>query len=299
MKDADTAAEKWNTAHRVPNYRRRFLNSLPWAQSYLHKLYLGGRPPFALLADRLARKPVANALELAGGRGDFAIALLRAGLAQQVLLLDVSHSAVEIAAAKAVAADLPGLTAGVADVNALQLDRKYDLVAFSQSLHHIEALEHVLDQVHQSLTPGGVFFVSDYIGPTRMQWSDAELTIMNDLLSLVPKTLRGMLAPDGSDTGHTKDRIKRIPLDVFARVDPSEAVRSGEIDQLIRQTFPLVEFFPLGGGVSYELFRMIAHNFDTEDETVRGLLRTVLYFEHELIKVGALQPSFGLYFCQG
>jgi hypothetical protein len=51
--------------------------------------------------------------------------------------------------------------------------------------------------------------------------------------------------------------------------------------------------------VSYELFRMIAHNFDTEDETVRGLLRTVLYFEHELIKVGALQPSFGLYFCQG
>jgi 2-polyprenyl-3-methyl-5-hydroxy-6-metoxy-1,4-benzoquinol methylase len=295
---ASIAAGKWDASHQVPNYRRRFLANIPWAQAYVHSLYIGGGSPFRLLKERLGPEPVESALELAAGRGDFAISLLKGGIAKRVTALDISAAAVKIAREKAAAQGVSGLSCDVADVNTIAITERYDLIAFSQSLHHVEALEHVLSQVRNALNPAGLFFVSDYIGPTRMQWTDEQLRIMNDVLSLLPAPLRMQIKPDGTDLGHPKRQIQRIPLETFERIDPSEAVRSGDIERVIRATFNRVEFLPLGGAISYEMFRMIAHNFDVEDANVRSIVRLVLYFEHELILAGRLPPCFGVFLCQ-
>ncbi len=106
------------------------------------------------------------------------------------------------------------------------------------------------------MKPGGLFYVSDYIGPTRMQWTDAQLKYMNDLLALMPEELRAQINPDGSDAPSPKTSVKRISLETFERVDPSEAVRSADIDRAIR-TFDVVDFYPMGGTISYELYRTV------------------------------------------
>ena len=38
-----------------------------------------------------------------------------------------------------------------------------------QAYHHIEALEHVADEIAKSLKPGGIFAISDYIGANFLQ----------------------------------------------------------------------------------------------------------------------------------
>jgi ubiquinone/menaquinone biosynthesis C-methylase UbiE len=295
---AEAAAAKWNKAHVVPNFRRRFVNHIPWVRSYIHELYLDKETPFSLLKRKLGNVPVDSALELAGGRGDFSLGLLTSGLTKNIRMVDISESAARIAREKADKQGISGFAVEVGDVNDLRIDGKYDLVTFSQSLHHISALEHILGEVRRALKPGALFYVSDYIGPTRMQWTDTQLKYMNDLLSIMPESLRAQINPDGSDAPAPKERVKRIPLETFERVDPSEAVRSADIDRVIRETFEMVEFYPMGGTISYELYRTIAHNFDVADGAAQALLKTVLYFEHDLISKGVLSSDFGLYFCR-
>ncbi|MEP0708071.1 class I SAM-dependent methyltransferase [Parvibaculum sp.] len=295
---ASAAAEKWNKAHVVPNFRRRFVNHIPWVRNYIHFLYLNNETPFSILKRELGSTPVDDALELAGGRGDFSLALLTSGLARNVRMVDLSESAAKIAREKADSQGISGFVVETGDVNDLRIGEKYDLVTFSQSLHHIFALEHILGEVRRALKPGGLFYVSDYIGPTRMQWTDAQLKYMNDLLALMPEELRAQINPDGSDAPSPKTSVKRISLETFERVDPSEAVRSADIDRAIRETFDVVDFYPMGGTISYELYRTIAHNFDVADRSVQALLKTVLYFEHDLISRGVLNSDFGLYLCR-
>lgn len=297
-RSTDVAADKWNKAHVVPNFRRRFVNHIPWVRNYIHELYLDKETPFSLLKSMLGTVPADDVLELAGGRGDFSLALLTSGLAKNVRMVDISDAAARIAREKAENQGVSGFTVEVGDVNRLQIADKYDLITFSQSLHHISGLEHILGEVRRALKPQGLFFVSDYIGPTRMQWTDAQLKYMNDLLALMPEGLRAQINPDGSDAPTPKTKVKRIPLETFERVDPSEAVRSADIDKVIRETFDVVEFYPMGGTISYELYRTIAHNFDVADQAVHALLKTVLYFEHDLISKGVLNSDFGLYFCR-
>ncbi len=290
------AAKKWDKAHQVPNLRRRFINSVDYFRDYSHELYLGGSNPHNLLVDAID-PPVETALELAAGRGDFAIYLLRANLARHVRMVDISEIAVQTAQEKAASQGFDNFEAIVADINTIDIAGKYDLIAFSQSLHHIDELDHVLDQVSHALNSGGIFYVSDYIGPSRMQWSDTQLGYMNDLLSFIPKSKRLQIKPDGTISPHPKAGIDRIPLEMFEKYDPSEAVHSGEIESVIRSTFKQVTFYPMGGSITYELFRNIAHHFDTRDEIHMAFVKTIAYFEHDLITRGILQPCFGIFLC--
>ena len=60
-----------------------------------------------------------------------------------------------------------------ADLNTIELEPgRYDAVFVAQTLHHIEALEHLLDQIHGSLTEDGLFVVNEYVGPRRFQFPD-------------------------------------------------------------------------------------------------------------------------------
>ncbi len=293
------SSAKWDSAHRIPDYRRRFLMSVPWARQFINNLYLGSEgSSFTILRNRARDAGVQNALELAGGRGDFALGLLKNGIAKELHLVDVSGEAVKIALQKAEDLGVAGLTASVGDVNTIEIEGKWDLVIFSQSLHHIEALEHVLQQVKKSLKPGGFLYVNDYIGPTRMQWTDMQLDLMNKLLSIIPEHMREELNIDGTVSNRIKRQISRIPLSVFEKVDPSEAVRSGEIATVLHSTFDSVEYYPLGGGISYELFRNIAHNFHDDDPFAKAVMRSILFFEHELTSANVLDPAFGTFICQ-
>src|SRR5262249_7147185 len=116
--------------------------------------------------------------------------------------IDISPRAVERAQEFA---DQIGLAPSVRylaeDLNHYELPaRGFDFVYFFQSLHHIEALEHVLQQCQQALRPGGILLVNEFVGPSRFQWTRRQVEMANVLTALIPKELRRDLANGGIKT---------------------------------------------------------------------------------------------------
>ena len=50
------------------------------------------------------------------------------------------------------------------------------------SLHHVFQLEHLLDEIKQTLKPGGLFVVYEYIGPSQMQFPRRDLELADVFL---------------------------------------------------------------------------------------------------------------------
>lgn len=74
----------------------------------------------------------------------------------------------------------------VADLSQWRADRTYGAAFAHHSLHHIEALEHVFDQVHDSLETNGAFVTADMIGRNgHMRWPEV-LAPLEHLWSTIP-----------------------------------------------------------------------------------------------------------------
>ncbi len=213
------------------------------------------------------------------------------GLCRAMDCLDVSPGAVALAEKRAREAGLSQLSYRVADMNSGQLAAEaYDLVLFAQSLHHIDALEHALDQVRRTLRPRGWVVLNEYIGPSRLRWTNEQLAVVNELLALLPERLRRLDGPGGE----VRLRMGRVPLRAFAIGDPSEAVRSAEIVPLVSERFEVVERRDFGGTVLYPLLYRITGNFDPANETENAILRLLVAFEDLLLARRILPSDFTL-----
>jgi SAM-dependent methyltransferase len=79
----------------------------------------------------------------------------------------------------------------VADLNFVKLPEKtFDLVVAQTCLHHVLFLERVAEQVWRSLRSSGYLWIHDFIGETRGQYESKRLTIMNQLLGVLPEKFR-------------------------------------------------------------------------------------------------------------
>jgi SAM-dependent methyltransferase len=163
----------------------------------------------------------------------------------------------------------------------------YDAVFVAQTLHHIEALEHLLDQVHGSLTEDGLFVVNEYVGPKRFQFPDWYLPLMDGLLEALPESHRRSLK-DGS----VKGKAVRPNADDVYRVDPSESVRSDEIMGLIEERFEIVYRADFGGTLLQFVLSDIAGNFDPTDPKDVAMIDLVCLYERTLIEKGVLPSDF-------
>ena len=60
----------------------------------------------------------------------------------------------------------------VADLNFVELpSAAYDMIASSSTIHHVTNLEHLAAQVNGALVDGGYFFLEDYVGEPRFQFT--------------------------------------------------------------------------------------------------------------------------------
>jgi 2-polyprenyl-3-methyl-5-hydroxy-6-metoxy-1,4-benzoquinol methylase len=110
--------------------------------------------------------PGMRALELGCGSGWLTIALARRGAS--ALGIDIAASAVELGRRHydSIRGEICGVARyEVADLNTCEWpDAQFDLVVAKGVLHHLVALEDVIQRVHRALAPGGVFWVSDTHG---------------------------------------------------------------------------------------------------------------------------------------
>jgi hypothetical protein len=154
-------------------------------------------------------------------------------------------------------------------------------------VHHVERLERALDQIASSLRTGGVLALNEYVGPSRLQFSDRALGIVNDVMVRLPARYRRSAV-----LGEVYPHRERPDLAHLLRVDPSESVRSNEILPLVEERFEVLERFELGGSVLQPLLYDLVQNFDDDDPYDAALLRTLCALEGLLVDGGALASDY-------
>lgn len=230
-------------------------------------------------------RPVDRLLSLGCGGGNLERALVDMGIAQRIDAYDESPGSIELARRMADEAGLSDrIRYGVADANVHELEAGvYDVVVIKAALHHFENLEHVYAQVHRSLKPGGLLMFNEFVGPSRFQWTDLQLDLMNRLLGALPESIRKQ-AP--------VIEIRRPLVADMIALDPSESVRSAEILPLLERDFEVLELKPYGGALLHILLSHVLPLMDLEDENHRSILRLLMLYEGSLVDHGVLPSDF-------
>jgi len=277
------------------------LDDLSWSgirQVHLNHNYLvtGSRATYWVdwIRDHYLRNGDAgDALSLGCGAGHLDRILSQQGFVFRSFTgIDISGPAVDHARVQAAAIALaPSVQYLTADLNVCQLqERRYDFIYFFQSLHHIEALEHLLGQCRRALRPGGVLMVNEFVGPSRFQWTDCQIAEANRALEALPESLRRDRLRGG-----IKTEVVRPSVQQMIDYDPSEAVRSGEIETVLKASFDVFAEWNWGGTVNHLVFQDIAANFDPADPLHQEVVESLIGSENALIKAGRLPSDFKVF----
>jgi SAM-dependent methyltransferase len=155
--------------------------------------------------------------------------ILRMNPSLHLTFLDISPGAV------ARRADLLGrrypgrVGTRVDDLNFLELEpRSYDLIVSSASIHHVTNLEYVGYQINRALTPDGHFFLQDYVGEPRFQFSEEKRRIFS-------------LLHDRELAAHQPGRQAGLVFDDASDLSPFCGVRSDEVLGVMRDSLSEVE----------------------------------------------------------
>jgi len=318
-------AAKW----KVPSDLSRSFFGFPPLLRYTQEL-IGGDPDRdcyqwtvdTYLSERL---PVPRALSLACGHGHVERLLAERGVFRECLGLDLAPGAIEQARRLAAGAGLENLQYRVADLNRLQLEPgSFDLILAVGALHHVSDLEHVLDEVHRALSPGGLLVSNEYIGPDRWQVSPRQYELINAAIHLIPPDLRerreeNHWPPWLWPLAKLEPRLARrrlnplAPLHALRRLlirrpafgrlydppppwywmlrDPSEGVHASQIVSSIRRRFEDVNVRPYNGSILYfALDQAFYERYDDSNPRHRRVLDMLCEIERELVALGEV-PS--------
>ncbi|MBL6082185.1 methyltransferase domain-containing protein [Belnapia sp. T18] len=280
VRDAQVLGQYWLAHPMVRDRVNRLASGRPDQDAYGHLM--------ELLAARGWRLPIGHALSLGCGFGGLERDLVGRGLVARMDALDLAEGA--IAEARRLAAD-----AGLGDriqYQVADLEAAYfapgsaDIVFAHSSVHHVERLEELFAAVKQTLRPGGVFHLYEFVGATRFQWTDAQLRLGNALLDSLPERLRRL------PSGKPKGRLTRPTIEHMVGVDPTEAIRSAEILSLMREHFTILEERPLGGGLLHNVLGDIAQNFRPDDPEDRAVLERFFAAEDAAMADGTIGTDF-------
>jgi SAM-dependent methyltransferase len=159
---------------------RRYRDEPQWPEAVLVDKYLSGRN-------------VETVLSLCCGFGHVErMVVRRLGTVRHCLGLDVAPGAVAEAARRAERAGLGGVMSyKVADVNDWTWPvHAYDLVIANGALHHLSALERVMDGVRLALRPGGLLYANEHVGASLQDYPPRQIELINAVKYLLPPALR-------------------------------------------------------------------------------------------------------------
>lgn len=167
-------------------------------------------------------KTLSRAISVGAGTGVYERDLVKAGLVEHFDLFEVSADRVEQSQKNAADAGMSkNFSAHLADALEQDFDGEYDLVFWRSALHHMFDVDKAVEWSVRALKPGGHLVVSEYIGPTRLQW-----------LPIETNTARQFLKENHHIVGVAPKRVRRrSPFRRFKQFlrDPSEAPQSNLI----------------------------------------------------------------------
>jgi SAM-dependent methyltransferase len=204
---------------------------------------------------------------------------------------EIAPGALEIARREAAAARISTIHYELTDIQQKELvPASYQAVWFNGSLHHLSRLEWVLGQVRSALLPGGFVFLNEYVGASRFDFPKRQRECIEACFRLLPERLRR------SFVAGQEGRLMETPTlpdpVALTHLDPSEAVRSGEILAVLGQNFDVVAQNLCGGTILQFLLSGIAGNFRSEDREAIKILEILFAIEDSLIDSGELGSDF-------
>lgn len=233
-----TAAEFWDEHHKL-EVPRDYWTCHPIINEYVNSIIA---PNSGSILEWFAKTfseeiPFERGVSIGCGTGAADRQAIQAGICRHIDGFDISPASIGAAAQEAAKAGLDSVVQyEVADVNSLSLpEGRYDFALCVGSLHHVEKIEHLFNELRTKLKPGSYLFINEYVGPVRLQWTRKQLGILNLIWEIMPPEFRkpGPLSP--------------VDEEELRRVDPSEAVRSEEIIPLLYKHFRIVNHTEYGG----------------------------------------------------
>ncbi len=178
----------------------------------------------------------------------------------------------------------------------------FDFVHWNNSLHHMLDVEQAVRWSHHILRRGGLFYMDDFIGPSRFQWSDRNLALVDRILKILPEKYL-VKPPGGLRKKGIKGQIKgllgkfflkgpknlirsakRPTVERMIEMDPSEAADSGRILEMVKRYFPSAEIVLTGGAVYHLALNDIIYNFD--DDRDKHLMELLLVIDDLCSELG-------------
>ncbi len=224
------------------------------------------------------------------GSGGQEMLVAERGLADRIEAFDRSPDAIEVARRLTRERGFQSLEFEVGDLAEVDLpEGEYDVVVSTLQLHRVDDLEAVLGRIANALKPGGWLLANEYVGPRRFQFTDRQLRIVEELLSITPQHLRfDYIAKQRKDTFVAR------PEAFWAEEAPSEAISSEQIEPAISRVFEQVEVRPYGGTLLNPYLEHIVGNFDPKSEEDMTILRFVMFVERLLIEEEVLSSDFAV-----
>jgi len=231
------------------------------------------------------RAPVTRALSVGCGTGNLEREVIRHESAMHVDGIDVSSRSLENARAQAAEAGYAEtISYHLADAESW-LRRSaagpgYDLIFFHASLHHIEKLEEVLRLAAVCLKGGapGLLYLDEYVGPSRNEWTRADLGYAAALYARIPPGLR---------------RTPELSFP-FTFTDTTEMIRSSEIPEIVQEYFDIVHYKPYFGNVVMPLVSGIPQKH-VVDPLVARVIAQAMDVEDFLICKELIDPMYAVF----
>lgn len=208
-----------------------------WLREYANTLIGGDMPlwPMDWFQRWLGGRTFERALTIGCGTGALERDLVRRNLVRRLDAFDGSITSLAMASQQAREEGMQSrIRYFAADFNAPALPRAtYDLILFQESAHHVLRLEKLFRAVLRALKPDGLVYMDEYVGPSRFEWNDALMEPIRRVYDALDPSLRGVPFLD-------------CPVMIE---DPSEAVRSSEIEPQLAVGFETVARRPYGGNL--------------------------------------------------
>ena len=137
---------------------------------------------------------------------------------------------------------------------------------------------------YDRLKVGGLLAMDDFVGPSRFQWTDENIAWANNVRANLPERfLRNPYAPDQI----LPRTVMRPTRQEVIASDPSEAVDSARIVEMLHTTFGECEVISTGGALYHLALNDIFCNFNSDDDL--ALLRQILMLDQALAEKGVNQ----------
>jgi SAM-dependent methyltransferase len=235
-----------------------------------------------MIAKTTRGQPLKRAVSVGCGDGEKEMRLLSSGVVEFFDLYEITPVRIEMGMERARNGGLSNrLKFHAEDAFAECIRSDYDLVYWNNSLHHMLDTDWAIGWSLERLTPGGIFAMDDFVGPSRFQWTDRNLEYASRFRKSLPEPY--LYHPDGPPTAIPTE-IDRPSIEGMIRMDPSEAADSSQILPSLRRRLPQAQLIPTGGGIYSLAFNDILANFNEIEDL--PLLQAGLLVDRVLIELG-------------